>query len=56
MLPCEDLGTSYNRDSEHNMGMYFDNYENTGISEVSNEPDLDSITNHYFNKRVPNTI
>lgn len=40
MEEYDDLGT-YNGDTEHDMWVDFDNYENTGIPDVFDENDLE---------------
>lgn len=41
----DDLDT-YNGDTEHDMWVDFDNYENTGNPDVYDEPDLDIFINN----------
>ena len=40
-----DLNT-YNGDTEHDMWVDFDNYENTGTPDVFDERDLDNFINN----------
>lgn len=42
MNDFNDLDT-YNGDSEHDMWVDFDNYENIGTPDVFDEPDIDSL-------------
>lgn len=45
----DDLDT-YNGDTEHDMWVDFDNYENTGTPDVFDEHDLDNFIDN-FNDR-----
>lgn len=42
MKKSDDLGT-YNGDTEHDMWVDFDNYENTGTPDVFDEDNLDDF-------------
>lgn len=46
MFNLDDLDT-YNGDSEHDMWVDFDNYENTGTPDVFDEPDLDNFIDNF---------
>lgn len=37
---------TYNGDTEHDMWVDFDNYENTGEPDVFDDPDLDTYTDN----------
>lgn len=46
MTDYDDLNT-YNGDTEHNMWVDFDNYENTGSPDVFDESDLDNLIDNH---------